>query len=315
MIRASSAGRLRLRLPGLTPPRPRQAGLLAAAVVLIAFGFGVGHWTTSLGTQTSSGVLSAKACPVAAGATAATIQAAINSCALGGTVVLAPGTYDLTNRLAVQSSETITGAGPTATFLVQHARINIFQISAEGVTVENMYLDTGTYNPGIPPQKGNPVPSVLFSNRSYTSVINVTAKAGSGFGMRITGPSPCSSFGTHGTVISNVNVTNTGASGFTALDIDCTNGAVLTGITIHGDYMALYEDENVTLNGMDYAAGPYESGYCSHDIYVTGPSNHVLLSNIVTHNGRAIQHATQAGVVANLMITNEVYAPGDTCTN
>jgi hypothetical protein len=252
---------------------------------------------------------------VAAGASVTTIQAAINSCALGGTVVFAAGTYDLTNRLSVRSTETITGAGPTATFLVQHARFNIFQISADGVTIENMNLDTGTYNPGIPPQQGNPVPSVLFSDHNFTSVINVTAKAGSGFGMRITGPNPCQSFQTHGTVVSNVDVTNSGTSGFTALDIDCTNGAALSGITIHGDYLALYMDENVVINGMDYTADPYEAGKCGNDVYVTGPSNQVLLENIVTHNGKAFQHATQYGTVTNLTITNEVYAPGDTCTH
>jgi hypothetical protein len=288
--------------------------MVAAAAALTAVGVGIGHWTTSPGTS-PSGVLGARTCLVSAGASATTIQAAINNCTLGGIVVLAAGTYDLTNRLAVQSSETITGAGPTATFIVQHARFNIFQVTAPGVTVENMSLDTGTYNPGVPPVKGNPVPSVLFSNSSFTSVINVTAKAGTGFGMRLTGPQPCPSFQTHGTVVTNVNVTNTGTGGFTALDIDCTNGATLAGLTIHGDFLALYQDQNVTLNGLDFTAGPYEAGKCGHDVSITGPSDHILLGNIVTHNGKVIQHTTLAGTVTNLTVTNEVYGPGDTCTN
>jgi len=310
--------------PGLT--RTHQKVAVGSLVVLIAVVAALlGHLILQPATPgasipilapsaPSSGAptLTGKICSVVAGASAATIQAAVNSCANGGTVELAAGIYPLTDHVVVRSSEMITGAGPTLTFLVQHARMNIFRIDAPGVTVESMNLNTATYNPGVPPIPKDPVPSVLFSTQSHTSIINVTAEAGTGFGMRITGPSPCPGFGTTGTVVSNVNVTNTGTGGFTALDVDCTNGAKITNVVIHGDYLALYQDENVVVNGLTVTPGPYEQT-CGAPVYVTGPSNHIVLENVLSHGGRIITHGTKNGEVTALTETNDTLALGDTC--
>jgi hypothetical protein len=255
--------------------------------------------------------LTGKTCPVAAGASTATIQAAVNSCA-GGMVDLAAGMYPLTDRVVIRSSEMITGAGPTLTFLVQHARKNIFQIEAAGVTVKSMNLNTATFNPGVPPIRKDPVPSVLFSAQSHTSIIDVTAEAGTGFGMRLTGPNPCDTFQTTGTIVSNVNVTNTGTGGFAALDVDCTNGATITNVVIHGDYLALYQDENVVVNGLTVTPGPYEQ-QCGAPVYVTGPSNHIVLENVLSHGGGIITHGTKNGEVTTLTEVNDTLAPGGAC--
>ncbi|HVC03199.1 MAG TPA: hypothetical protein VND88_00860 [Candidatus Acidoferrales bacterium] len=256
--------------------------------------------------------LTGKVCPVVAGASTATIQAAVNLCTNGGTVELAAGTYPLTDHVVVRTSEVITGAGPTLTFLVQHARRNIFEIDAPGVTVESMNLNTATYNPGVPPIRKDPVPSVLFSAQSHTSIIDITAEAGTGFGMRITGPNPCDSYRTTGTIVSNVNVTNTGTGGFTALDVDCTNGATITNVVIHGDYLALYQDENVDVNGLTVTPGPYEQ-QCGAPVYVTGPSNHIRLDNVLSHGGGIITHGTKNGQVTTLTEVHDTVAPGAPC--
>ncbi len=252
-------------------------------------------------------------CAATAGASAATIQAEVEACA-GRVVTLAAGTYDLTDHVVLDRPVTIDGAGSASTFLVQESRINIFQVTAPGVTVENLNVNTATYNPGVPPQQKNPVPATIYSSQSNTHVINVTSEAGFGFGMRFTGPRPCESYPTTGTVITNVISTNTGTGGFTALDIDCTNGAILTNVTIHGDYIAFYEDENVTMNGETYTAGPYEAGMCGADWYVSGPANAVTLTNIVTHNGKGIARNNRHGIVTNLSITGETFTAGDACT-
>jgi hypothetical protein len=310
-------------------PRPntitRQKVIIGSLAVLVAVVAAfIGHLIlqpSAPGSRTpippsgpSSGVpkLTGKVCPVAAGASTATIQTAVNSCANGGTVDLAAGIYPMTDHVVVTSSEVITGAGPTLTFLVQHARRNIFQIEAPGVTVKSMNLNTATFNPGVPPIRKDPVPSVLFSAQSDTSIIDITAEAGTGFGMRITGPNPCDTFQTTGTIVSNVNVTNTGTGGFTALDVDCTNGATITNVVIHGDYLALYQDENVVVNGMTVTPGPYEQK-CGAPVYVTGPSNHILLENVLSQGGHIITHGTKNGQVTLLTEINDRLAPGSTC--
>lgn len=216
----------------------------------------------------------------------------------GGIVTVAAGTCALSNHVAVAKSTTITGAGAAATFLVQHSDINIFQITAPGVTVENMNLDTRTYNTASP----SPQPSVLFSAKSNTSVINVTAEAGNGFGMRISGPSPCTTFQTTGTVVQNLNITSSGTGGFASLDIDCTNGVALSNITIHGNYVALYQDENGRLTNETYtpAAKP-----CQFAVYVTGYAANLAISGVSGGGG-----VKQAGSpLVAISVANVIKAP------
>jgi hypothetical protein len=224
-------------------------------------------------------------CPVAAAPadSTAALQAAIKACAGGGTVALGAGTFAISSNLPVRAAEVITGAGANATFIVQHGQVNIFQITAPGVTIENLNLDTATYNPG-PPILNNPKPGVLFSNSSHTSIINVTGEAGTGFGMRVTGPSPCASYPTTGTVISNVNMTTQGVGGFAAVDVDCTNGAQLSNITIHGGILALFRDENVTLSHELFTPGALNIT-CEPAAIVTGPSNSIDISDVTSSGG------------------------------
>jgi hypothetical protein len=247
-------------------------------------------------------------CTVAAGSSAAVVQSDVGTC---NVINLAAGTYAWTNHVDVNKPVTIDGAGQTQTFIVQHAAVNIFQITASGSTIENLSVDTGTFNPGVPPILKSPVPGTIYSSASNTHVFNVTSNAGTGFGMRFTGSNPCAAYPTKGTEVENTISTNKGVGGFTALDIDCTNGATLLNDTINGDYIAFYQDKNVVLNGENFTAGPYEKGQCGADWYVTGPASSLKFSNIVTHNGKGIAK----GTVTGLTITNETYAPGDTCTN
>lgn len=230
-----------------------------------------------------------------------TLLSAIGRAPANGTVAIAAGTCALTAHLPVHNALTVTGAGANATFLVQHSAVGIFQITAPGVTVENLNLNTATYNPGPPVLKA-PKPAVLFSNASHTSVINVNAEAGSGFGMRISGPNPCSNYGTSGTVVQNVNITHTGRGGFASLDIDCTNGATLSNLNIRGDYIALFQDENVSLNGETYTP---DAKPCQAPWYITGPATHITI-NAVTGGG----HGIAKGVFSTVVITNQAFVPG-----
>jgi hypothetical protein len=236
----------------------------------------------------------------------AAIQAAIRDCAGGGTVSLAAGVYAISSHLAVKAAESVKGAGPTLTFIVQHGRQNIFQISSPGVTIENLNLNTATYNASAPILK-NPDPGVLYSNGSNTSIINVTGEAGSGFGMRVTGPNPCDNYPTAGTLISNVNMTTTGKGGFASVDVDCTNGALLSNITIHGGILALFKDENVTLTGESFTPGAQNTP-CEPAVYLTGPATNITISN-VTSQGAGLEVKQPATSIVTHAITAAAACP------
>lgn len=291
------------------PPTTTQQKIAVGgviAVLVIAAGF-LGHALLQP-TQVTVKLPNCGFSPSAV--TAANIQADIKTCA-NGTITIPAGTFKLTNHIAVNKPIIIKGAGQTLTKLVQTASVNIFQISAPGVTIENMSLDTGTYNPGVPPILKNPVPGTIFSNQPNTHVFNLTSFAGTGFGMRIVGGGGpnCDLFNGYGTVVSNVISTNAGSGGFTALDIDCTNGATLTKITIHGDYIAFYDDENVTLNG-EYSRpdGSFQKP-CVAPWYISGPSNHLLMAN-VNGAGAGVSKASSRGPVTFLTITNNTKIAG-----
>jgi hypothetical protein len=284
-----------------------QVGAIAGMAALIVGGL-VGRYVLApYSPATLPRASAAQNCPVA-NPTAATIQAAVKACA-NGLISLPAGTFKLTNHVAVNQPVTISGAGPTLTHLIQTARVNIFQISAPGVTIENMDVNTAQYNPGVPPIQKNPVPATIFSNADNTHILNLDSEAGTGFGFRITGGSPCDSFPLHGTVVTNVNSTNTGGGGFTALDIDCTNGAVLSNIAIHGDYIAFYQDENVSLIGETSTPNVY-NGKCTAPWYISGPSNHLLMENVASNGGGGISKASKRGPVTFLTIVSNTKAPG-----
>ena len=245
-----------------------------------------------------------KSCSVSVGASAATIQADVNACQ---TTTLAAGTYALTNHIVLShANETISGAGPTLTHLIQHSRTNVFQITAPGVTVENLDMDTFQFWPGLKPVRKDPVPGTLFSAQSRTSVINVSSESGSGFGFRLTGPNPCSNHLVSGDVASNDTVTNTGTGGFDSIDMDCLSSGSAINDTIHGNYVGLYESSGVTVSGLTVTPGPFENK-CGAPLYVTGPANGDSATNVHSNGGKIITHSTRFGAVTNFTQSNVVF--------
>jgi Pectate lyase superfamily protein len=244
----------------------------------------------------------------------AAIQAAVNAAGKvpGGAIVTIPaGVCAVFGRIPVsgQNGVTIQGAGQTRTFIVQHGASNIFQITSPGNTVEDMNLDTATYNPGIVPIPKSPVPAVLFSNANNTTVLNITAETGTGFGMRLTGPKPCYTFGITGSVVTNLIMVNHGTGGFAALDIDCQNGARLTNINIHGGILALFNDTNTVLLNETY----YGVNKCQPAWFVTGPASNILIQNVVTYAGAGVIHSSRHGVATGITVINQTFASALHC--
>jgi hypothetical protein len=287
----------------------RRKVLVAATAVALAAAVAVAVFIVTMSHPTSTtpppGTHSGKTCPVAISTADSTnaIQTAIQDCAGGGTVSLAAGVYAISSHLPVRAAETITGAGPTSTFIVQHGKQNIFEITSSYVTIENLNLNTATYNASAPVLK-NPNPGVLYSGAGHTSIINVTGEAGSGFGLRVTGPNPCAGYPTTGTVLSNINMTTTGKGGFAAVDVDCTNGARLSNITIHGGILAMFKDENVTLTGETFTPGP-QNTRCEPALYITGPATNITVTKVQSQGGgvEVKQPATSIAIHAVSAVT------------
>jgi hypothetical protein len=235
------------------------------------------------------------------------IQAAVDAAGKhpGGVVSLPAGICVLQGNIHLNTTYgvTVEGAGATATFLVQHASQNIFQITSDGNTVEDLNLNTYSFNPGLIAIRKSPVPAVLFSNADNTTVMNVTAETGSGFGMRLTGPNPCYYFPITGSVVSNVVMVNHGTGGFAAVDIDCQNGARLSNITIHGGILALYNDTNTILNTETY----YGINRCQPAWFVTGPASNILIENVLTYAGAGTIHGSTRGAATGITVTNQRY--------
>jgi hypothetical protein len=235
------------------------------------------------------------------------IQAAVDAAGKqpGGVVTIPAGVCVLQGNIHLNTGNgvTVEGAGATKTFLVQHAAQNIFQITSPGNTVESMNLNTYTFNPGLIPIRKSPVPAVLFSNASNTTVMNITAETGSGFGMRLTGSNPCYAFPITGSVVSNVTMVNHGTGGFAAVDIDCQNGARLTNITVHGGIVALFNDTNTILNTEVY----YGVARCQPAWFVTGPASNILIENVVTFGGLGVIHGSRHGNATGITVINQTY--------
>jgi hypothetical protein len=283
-------------------------GLTAVAVVLVvifATGSGPQHTTTppasTAGTSSTSSTSPSGTRPsetITCVDNPATdtkaLQAALLSAEHGdGTVNIAAGNCAVDTALNVTAPLTIEGAGPTATFLVQHAKKNLLLITGSGVTVENINLNNATYNTTAPVHK-HPDPLAMITNGDDETVRNVTAEAGSGFGMRFVGPNPCYTDLRHGDVISNVTVTDTAVGGFAAVDVDCQNGATLTNITIHGGILALYMDQHVSLTGETFQPDQYAET-CVPPWYVGGPSRNITISNVTSAGGPGKMNAVLNG--------------------
>jgi hypothetical protein len=225
----------------------------------------------------------------------------------GGVVAIPAGVCVLQGNIHLNTTYgvTVEGAGASKTFLVQRADQNIFQITSDGNTVESLNLNTYSFNPGFIPIRKSPVPAVLFSNADNTTVMNVTAETGSGFGMRLTGSNPCDAFPITGSVVSNVTMVNHGTGGFAAVDIDCQNGARLSNITIHGGILALFNDTNTVLNTETY----YGVARCQPAWYVTGPASNILIENVVSYAGLGVSH----GNVTGITVTNQARGRGSSC--
>jgi hypothetical protein len=210
-------------------------------------------------------------------------QALVDAESDNGTVVIGAGTCALDRSFRISRPVTIDGAGPMSTLIVEHARVNIFRIIATHVVVENLNLNTATYNATAPIRK-NPDPLALISNADDTTVTNLAAETGSGFGIRFVGPNPCYTDLRSGDVIHDIEVTTTGIGGFASVDVDCQNGASLSDITIHGGILALYQDKNVTLNGETFTPDSFAQR-CAPPWYITGPSSNISISNVTSAGG------------------------------
>jgi hypothetical protein len=212
------------------------------------------------------------------------LQTAVNAGA-DPTVSISPGTCELSGTIDITKPATIDGAGSNQTFLVQTVRKVMLRVTASHVTVEDINLDSRTHNLTLPPMDSetNPDPNIMGMNGSDETLRDVTASGGNGFGIRFVAPSGavCRDRPNSGIVVQNVSITTTGLGGYGALGLDCLNSATLTNITISGGIVALYLDNNVTINGLSFTSVYEQSGGkygipCQNAVEITTGNNFTL---------------------------------------
>ena len=248
----------------------------------------------------------------------------------GGLVTIGAGTCDLSAHIAVKAAgTTIEGAGQTQTFLVQTAPgSDIFAIDAPRVTVEKLNLNVAKANPSGPlnvsgcdpsvaPSACHADPAAIYGEQSDTHVIDVTAETGNRLRDPADRPQPRSSDLVTGALVEGVTVSGEGTDGFSDIDVDCQQAALIEDVAVTGGDVTPYMDVTLTLTGLTYTRGIYDKT-CERAYQVTGNSRHAVpfvpegqdirISNVLTYAGWG--RVTNGAVVT---VTHETLAPGDTC--
>ena len=145
--------------------RPCRLLLLMTAVSLSAFGAYAQKWSGIIAPSRAvdwsqagvvggipSGSWTQCGSTISAGASASTIQSAINSCAANHYVLLGPGTFNLTTGLNLKSNVVLRGSGSSSTNLVFTGGVGCYSGSAT-ICITG---DPSTYSNSTNPNTGRP---------------------------------------------------------------------------------------------------------------------------------------------------------------
>ncbi len=282
---ASSAHRAR------AVPSPLGAGTGTGSTALAGTGAGDTHCTvsvTSFGASTSS--------PDNAPA----FQAAVDAGA-GGTVCVPAGTFAFTSEVVITGAEVLTGAGASATTLVETvAGHNLLADRADGTVVEDLTLDTQTHQGGI----------AFSTGASHVTLRDAHVLSGhtpGHFALYFAGPPgarlDAPRYST-GNVLEDVTVS----------DQICDDGVswsfqrdgTISDVSETGSRLALYADAGTTVDGYRYTPGPCLSS--DDGFWITQPTSNVTIEHFVSSgaagdvcalvNARPCSHVTIEDEVA-----------------
>jgi hypothetical protein len=242
----------------------------------------------------------------------------------GNTVYFPAGTYTLDDNdgakidflLQGPNPIVVEGAGRETTKLVEKVGLGaypnvahtktVFQITSpggDGTTITGLTVDSQTYSAGttlIDYANNTTISHGTFlgarSNHNYNRdvfVVRVIAVCNHTNGIHHSN-----------NTVDDLILNGQGSAGNVDLDISCQWDTRVSNITDTGNGMALYIDRRVTVNGFNYTPGKVEKDPKSY--FITGPSDHISLSNIVTSgNGGFFQSSPNNYRITDTTITGE----------
>ncbi len=227
-------------------------------------------------------------------------QAAVDA-GVGGTVCVPAGTFAFTSEVVIDSAEVLTGAGASATTLVETAAgHNLLADRADGTVVEDLTLDTQTHQGGI----------AFSTGASHVTLRDAHVRSGrtpGHFALYFAGP-PGARLGSP--VYSTGNV----LEDVTVSDQICDDGVswsfqrdgTIADVSETGSRLALYADAGTTVDGYRYTPGPCTPS--DDGFWITQPASDITIEHFVSSgaagdvcalaNARPCSHVTIEDEVA-----------------
>ena len=235
-------------------------------------------------------------------------QSAIDAGA-GGTVCVPPGTWDFETQVIIYSAEVFTGAGTGKTTLMQTvADHNLLQVKGDSTIVQDLTLDTQTYNGGIP----------FASGASHVTLRNAHVLSGNQpghFAVYFAGPSGATAAAPRystGNTIDNVAINDKICDD--GLSWSFQQDGAIRNVSELGSRLALYIDSSTTVDNYSYTPGPCTQA--DNGFWITPPSENITITNFVSSGeGGKICPNLNGRPCTNITIDNErakgVLAIGD----
>ena len=226
-------------------------------------------------------------------------QNAINAAA-GHVVCVPAGTWNFTSTINIASQEVFEGVGSGSTFLVEtKLGQNLLRVSASGTIVQNLTLNTQSFNGGIPFSSG--ASNVTLQNSQILSG-NVPGH----FAVYFAGPSGATVSAplySTGNTISNVGINDTICDDGFSWSFQ-QNGTI-NNVSETGSRLSLYVDSGTTVTNYNYTPGPCaqaDNGY-----WITAPSQNITINNFVSSGsgGKACPNIYSPYSCSNITIANE----------
>jgi hypothetical protein len=226
----------------------------------------------------------------------------------GGTCMIDKGLF-LANGAGIVVEGTTTSSGVPLTTITDpgfpQSGGGAFTIRNDGNTLQDMVLDQSSYGGAIGDDANYTTlqrMTIMGGPASYVLFFFATPSGAPGVGNRIL----------NSTVVSLVNHIVSGpgtAACDDGLSWSSQNNSVIQNLTFIGTRLALFHDNNVTVNGYTYYPGPQT---CDLDgYYITQPSSGITMSNLTMYGSGGIIGFgnSTAGYVSNTTITNEHVLP------
>jgi len=224
----------------------------------------------------------------------------------GGTVCVPAGTWRVTSELVIPTAETLAGAGAGRTTLLQTvADHNLLQARASNTIVEDLTLDTQTYDGGIG----------FSTGASHVTLRDAEVRSGSQpghFAIYFAGPRGATRANPRyavGNLLKDVVVS----------DQICDDGiswsfqkdGMIEDVSEKGSRLALYIDDQTKVDGYHYTPGPctaQDDGY-----WITPPSESITIEGFVSSGaaGKICPNLSAATPCADITLEAEK-APGGT---